>query len=203
MRVVWLDQTDGPGGQDSHDQGGRQDASIVAVELDLRQDIHQSDADKDSRVQAKSPAKHLWLRCTDSLAAEIAGDGSKRTKQGIAKVDGYSARCTRRSAKTAGKWRLGALHRGGVVLWSVPVVIMVVVPATVVVMIVSCLGFLNGQFMLVKMKPPHHQYRAEQTDHRGEGCHVEGLCRLSRVRHQVENRDPHHQPAQEAHQDRE
>ena len=97
MLVVWLDQTDGPGGQDSHDQGGRHDASIVAVELDLRQDIHQSDADKDSRVQAMSPAKHLWLRCTDSLDAEVAGDGSKRTKQGIAKVDGYSAHAAKTS----------------------------------------------------------------------------------------------------------
>ena len=99
MSVMRLDQSDRPGGQYSHDQSNRQDASIVAVELDLRQDIHQSDADKDSRVQAMSPAKHLWLRCTDSLDAEVAGDGSKRTKQGIAKVNGYSARCTRRSSQ--------------------------------------------------------------------------------------------------------
>ena len=64
-------------------------------------------------------------------------------------------------AKAAGERRLGTLDGCSMIVRSVPVMVVIMVPSTVVVMIVLCLGCLAREFVLMKMKPSHHQHRAE------------------------------------------
>ncbi len=91
VSVVRLNQTNRPGGQNSDDEGDRQDATVVAVELNFRQDIDQSDADKDAGAQAEGPAKDQGLRLAESLNSEVARDGSDGTEQCVGEVDSHTA----------------------------------------------------------------------------------------------------------------
>lgn len=87
VRIRWFDQTDRPSDQDSEYQCDRQDASIVPVKLDFRQNIDEGNAEKDAGAQPECPSQDQGLRVPEALDAEVARDGTDRTQQRVTEVD--------------------------------------------------------------------------------------------------------------------